>query len=142
MKTSKMATKKFLVPAIVAGAVGLCGCTQDPYGNQTIGTVGGAATGAAAGAVIGNNVRGVSTAEGAIAGALIGGLVGNRMGAQQDQINQNRIAANQQVVNVRNSNGSYTPVVLTRVGAQWEGPRGELYPNLPSEEQLRRSYGF
>ena len=66
-------------------------------------------------------------------------------GRQQDQINalQGQVAqANQHVVNVRNSNGSTTPVVLHNAGGRWQGPRGEYYDNLPSEEQLRRAYGF
>ncbi len=123
-------------------ALGMASCTTQPYGNTTSGTLLGAGTGAAAGAIIGNNVNGLSTAEGAIGGAVLGGLVGNVMGRQQDQINAARIEANQTVVNVPNSNGSYTPVVLTRAGNGWQGPRGEFYTGVPSANQLRNLYGM
>ncbi|MBU1002345.1 MAG: hypothetical protein KKE73_07450 [Proteobacteria bacterium] len=47
------------------------------------------------------------------------------------------------VVVIRNPNGSKTPVQLTRVGHnQWKGPRGEVYYQIPSEEQLRPAYGL
>ena len=114
--------------------------------NQTAGTAIGAGAGALAGGIAGNNIRGINKTEGAIAGALVGGLIGNQMGRQQDEINQVRsevAAQNVQVINVRNSNGSYTPVRLQRVsGETWQGPRGEVYNGLPSERQLRQLYGF
>ncbi len=47
------------------------------------------------------------------------------------------------VIMVENSNGSRTPVELEPLGNnQWRGPRGEIYDGLPSEEQLRKGYGF
>jgi len=45
-------------------------------------------------------------------------------------------------INVQNSNGSYTPVLLRQVGGRWVGPKGEYYDNLPSVGQLRPIYGF
>jgi len=45
-------------------------------------------------------------------------------------------------VNVQNSNGSFTPVTLRQIGAQWVGPRGEYYDAVPSVGQLRPAYGF
>lgn len=45
-------------------------------------------------------------------------------------------------INVQNSNGSFTPVLLRQSGAQWVGPRGEYYDGLPSIGQLRPAYGF
>ena len=50
--------------------------------------------------------------------------------------------ANTLVVNIRNSNGSYTPVTLRRVGNVYVGPRGEQYLSVPTEEQLRAVYGL
>jgi hypothetical protein len=55
--------------------------------------------------------------------------------AMQDDIRSCR-------VNIRNSNGSYVQVRVTRYGAGWLGPRGEYYPSLPTGEQLRPIYGF
>jgi outer membrane lipoprotein SlyB len=103
--------------------------------------VGGAA-GAGLGAIAGNNIHGLSKGEGALIGGAAGALIGGAHGRQQQQINQTRNEANTQIVNVRNSNGSTTPVTLVRQGSQWQGPRGEMYNNLPSQGQLSQSYGF
>ena len=46
------------------------------------------------------------------------------------------------VVNVRNANGSYTPVTLRRQGNVYVGPRGEQYLLVPTEEQLKDVYGL
>jgi hypothetical protein len=43
---------------------------------------------------------------------------------------------------IRNSNGSRTSVTLTKSGPGYLGPRGEWYPNMPTEKQLRMVYGF
>jgi len=43
---------------------------------------------------------------------------------------------------VRNSNGSQSPVKLTRSGPGYIGPRGEYYSTMPDNEQLRMVYGF
>jgi hypothetical protein len=43
---------------------------------------------------------------------------------------------------VTNSNGSTTPVTLTRQGTSYIGPRGEYYATMPTNEQLRMVYGF
>ncbi len=46
------------------------------------------------------------------------------------------------IINVTNSNGSVTPVRMTRQGSGWVGPKGEYYSSLPTPEQLRPIYGF
>ena len=104
--------------------------------NQQRSTAIGAGLGGGIGAIAGNNIDGLSSTEGAIAGAVIGGLIGNQSGRQQDQINSLQTQVNQNVVNVRNSNGSVTPVILHRSGTGWQGPRGEVYTNLPTEGQF------
>ena len=43
---------------------------------------------------------------------------------------------------ITNSNGSQTSVSLRRSGPGFIGPRGEYYPNMPTETQLRIVYGF
>jgi len=43
---------------------------------------------------------------------------------------------------ITNSNGSKSSVILTRSGQGYIGPRGEYYPNMPTNEQLRMVYGF
>ena len=109
----------------------------------------GAAGGALLGGIAGHNIPGVSRTGGAVAGGLAGGLIGGAIGhqsdkikAQQSQIDAIGQQANTTVVNVTNKNGSITPVVLRRVGNQWQGPRGELYNNLPTVEQLAPVYGL
>ena len=43
---------------------------------------------------------------------------------------------------VTNSNGSKTSVKLRKSGPGYLGPRGEWYPSLPTNRQLRIVYGF
>lgn len=43
---------------------------------------------------------------------------------------------------ITNSNGSQTSVSLRKSGPGFIGPRGEYYPNMPTETQLRIVYGF
>jgi len=45
------------------------------------------------------------------------------------------------VVNIPNSNGSYTRVVLRKSGNGYIGPQGEFYPTHPTVRQLRILYG-
>ena len=133
----------------LAGSVFVAGCASPQY-QQHAGAVNyggaGAGLGAIAGAMAGNNIRGLNTGEGAIAGALLGTIIGAAMGAQQDTFNSRLGAvseqASTQIVNVKNSNGSYTPVLIRKVGTQYVGPRGEYYSAVPTEEQLKGPYGF
>lgn len=142
--------KRYLQITGVLALIGtfLIGCASDPYTRR--GAAGGSLAGAGLGAIAGNNIKGMSRTEGAVAGALVGGLLGGGMGRQQGQIagQQQQIAAMQQqmntrTVNVTNSNGSVTPVVLRQTGNnQWQGPRGEIYNSVPSPSQLKAQYGF
>ena len=134
---------------LLAGAL-LTGCGTPQYQeNQSAFNQGaiGAALGAIAGGVIGNNSHGAfGNREGMVAGAALGALLGGTMGHQADQSNA-RIGAvadmaSSVVINVQNSNGSYTPVTLRRAGNQYIGPRGEYYSALPTEKQLKVAYGF
>lgn len=137
-----MKNKTITLIAAAFTATLFIGC--DGMSNQSTGTLGGAATGAVVGGIAGNNIDGINTGQGAVAGALVGGLIGNQMGRQQDQINAMDARVNYQTVQVRNSNGSITPVQLRRgQGDQWVGQRGEIYNGMPSESQLRAAgYGF
>lgn len=130
----------FSVLVFAAGCATQPGPTTVRYGTM------GAGTGAIVGAMAGNNMPGLSRGEGAVAGAALGAIIGAALGAQQDNFNAQISAVSEQasttVINVQNSNGSYTPVVLRKVGNQWMGPRGEYYTALPTEEQLKKPYGF
>ena len=44
------------------------------------------------------------------------------------------------VINIPNSNGSYTPVVLQKSGDGYVGPQGEYYPGHPTVGQLKVLY--
>lgn len=45
------------------------------------------------------------------------------------------------VINVPNSNGSFTSITLVRWDNGYVGPQGEYYPGNPTVEQLRALYG-
>ena len=113
----------------------------------------GALAGAGLGAIIGHQSG--HTAEGAAIGAATGGVGGYVLGNEKDkaqtqadlqaaqaQANQASIQANTVIINVHNSNGSITPITLTRQGNLYVGPKGEQYTALPTEEQLKTVYGF
>ena len=44
-------------------------------------------------------------------------------------------------INIPNSRGGYTPVVLRRAGYGFLGPQGEYYADSPTVDQLRALYG-
>jgi len=130
----------FTIPTAAAIAICLAGC-QNINKAQT-GALGGALAGTAVGALAGHDAKGALI--GAGVGTAGGYIVGNEMDKHDtneriDQVSQD---ANTTVVNVHNSNGSVTPVALRRSGGNWIGPRGEVYANLPTEQQLRQVYGF
>jgi hypothetical protein len=45
------------------------------------------------------------------------------------------------VVNIPNSNGSYTPVTIKKSAEGFVGPQGEYYTKFPNVEQLKVMYG-
>jgi len=47
---------------------------------------------------------------------------------------------NAYIVHVPNVNGSYTPVVIEKVGNGYIGPQGEFYPKNPTIDQLKVLY--
>jgi hypothetical protein len=44
-------------------------------------------------------------------------------------------------INVPNSNGSFTPIILVKQGNGYIGPQGEYYAGNPTVMQLRTLYG-
>ena len=140
-----------VVLAVTMGA----GCaTAGPgttsYNRAPQGALVGSLVGAGLGAIVGHQSG--HTAEGAAIGAGVGAAGGYMVGNEQDkeamraetaqQVQSATAAANMVVINVRNSNGSVTPVTLTRQGNAYIGPKGEHYLQVPTEEQLRPVYGF
>lgn len=138
--------KKAMIVVMVCAMLIGQGCASMGQHERT-GSTAGALTGAALGGIIGNNVGdGKNDVLGAAIGAAVGGYLGNMYGKREDyvdaRLNANEAAANTITINVVNSNGSYTPVLLRRNGGTWIGPRGEVYTAIPSEVQLKSVYGF
>jgi hypothetical protein len=57
-------------------------------------------------------------------------------------MNQLRAEMNNVTVNVTNSNGSTSQVLLRKQGVGYVGPRGEFYDHLPTDAELRSLYAF
>ena len=142
--------------AIIVG-LALTGCATSEGGTGAssgaktagLGTLAGAGLGAIIGHQSGHTAEGAAI--GAGTGAVGGYILGNekdkaqtqsQVNAAQAQANQAMVQANTVIVNVTNSNGSITPVTLTRQGNLYVGPKGEQYTSVPTEEQLRKAYGF
>jgi len=134
---------------IVLAAVLLSGCATSAGKGAGIGAAGGSLLGAGLGALIGHQSghTGEGAAIGALSGAALGGGAGYAVGKGMDKnreqdaaINQAVLDANTVTVNIRNSDGSFTPVRLVRQGTTWVGPQGEFYTAIPTEEQLRQRY--
>jgi len=132
---------KGLVTILVMFSLALvfvAGCESDAQSGAGLGALVGAGVGALAG----------GDTEATLTGAAIGGAVGYGVGNEQDKqkmkadIAAAEQAANTAVVNITNSNGSVTPVMLRREGHLWVGPRGERYSSLPTEQDLKPVYGF
>ena len=149
--------KCFYSLAVIAFIVAISGC--NPYNNEGEGAATGGALGALAGGIIGHQSHDTG------AGMLIGGAVGAVAGAAVGSQIQKPEPPPQQVivaqpapvvvaqgpattysgdtvtVNVPNSNGEYTAVVLKRSGNGYVGPQGEYYDQVPSTAQLQAMYG-
>lgn len=127
-----------MVVVVSLGLVFVGGCESDA---QT-----GAALGALAGAGIGQLAGGDT--ESTLIGAAVGGGVGYMLGNEGDKKKAQaersylRQEMNTVVVNVTNRNGSIIQVPLRKQGVGYVGTRGEYYPVLPTEDQLRPVYGF
>ena len=86
--------------------------------------------------------------EGAAVGAALFGVgellrqIDNNSGQQkQGKYGNNDEIKEIYIIQVHNSNGSITPVELTKQGNIYIGPKGEQYEKLPTEEDLK-AYGF
>ena len=136
-----MAKDSVLILMVVAVGLGLAfvaGCESDAQTGALIGT----AIGAGAGQAIGGDT------EATLIGAAVGGGAGYIIGGEQDkkktkaEIDALRQDMNTVTVNITNSNGSVSQVLLRKQGVGYVGPRGEYYNRLPTEEELKPIYGF
>jgi outer membrane lipoprotein SlyB len=131
-----------MVVAVSLGLVWTGGCESDAGKGTAIGGLGGAGLGAIIGHQSGH------TAEGALLGGAVGAgggyIIGNERDKKKTQAEMSNLRQemNTETVNVTNSNGSISPVVLRRQGVGYVGPRGEFYNHLPTPEELKPVYGF
>lgn len=120
----------------------IAGCESDAQTGAGIGVLGGAI----AGQLIGGDTK--STLIGAGLGAGAGYMIGNerdkkKTKAKTDaELAQLRSEMNNVTVNVTNSNGSKSQVLLRKQGVGYVGPRGEYYDHLPTDEELKPIYAF
>ena len=143
---TKLICSLLVGPALLAG-----GCASPTYQtrqSEINSAVVGAVAGGVLGGVLGNNLGdGKNDVLGAAIGAASGAWMGQQYGQGQDntrhRLESLEAQSQTETVMVQNNNGSYMPVVLTKVGyGQYRGPRGEIYTARPTEAQLKTAYGF
>lgn len=136
-----MAKDLVLILMVVAVGLGLAfvaGCESDAQTGAAIGSLAGAGIGQLAG----------GDTESTLIGAAVGGGAGYMIGSEQDkkktkaEIDSLRQDMNTVTVNITNSNGSVSPILLRKQGVGYVGPRGEYYNHLPTQEELKPIYGF
>jgi outer membrane lipoprotein SlyB len=127
-----------LVFLVGLGAILVSGCETKAQSGALLGT----AIGVGAGQLIGGNTAG--TLIGGAAGAAGGYIIGNEMdkSAQRKATPSTPVEPNTETVWITNTNGSQIPVRLVKDGPAYIGPRGERYPSMPTQDQLRTVYGF
>jgi hypothetical protein len=134
----KNITIQVAVLSVLSLLLVVAGCESDAQTGALIGTAAGAGIGQLAG----------GHTESTLIGAAVGGGIGYILGNEQDKQKTEaemaglRHEMNSVTVHVTNSNGSIIAVKLQKSGPGYIGPRGEYYPTLPTEEQLRPVYGF
>jgi uncharacterized protein YcfJ len=127
-----------IVIALGVGTLLVAGCESDAQTGSAIGALAGAGIGQLAG----------GDTEATLIGAAVGGAAGYMLGNEGDKKKAEaeraclREEMNTVMVKVTNSNGSIVQVPLRKQGVGYVGTRGEYYPTLPTEDQLRPVYGF
>ncbi|MHC4574492.1 MAG: glycine zipper domain-containing protein [Planctomycetota bacterium] len=127
-----------IVASVSVGLMFTAGCESDAQTGSAIGALAGAGIGQLAG----------GDTESTLIGAAVGGTAGYMLGNEGDKKKAQaereclRTEMNTVMVKVTNSNGSIVQVPLKKQGVGYVGPRGEYYPTLPTEDQLRPVYGF
>ena len=135
---AKNAVTIMVIVAVSLGSALIVGCQSDAQVGSAIGALAGAGIGQLAG----------GDTEATLIGAAVGGTAGYLLGNESDKENARaercglRQEMNTVLVKVTNSNGSIVQVPLRKQGVGYVGTRGEYYPTLPTEDQLRPVYGF
>lgn len=146
--------KCFYSLTIIAFLAAFSGC--NPYNNEGEGAATGGALGALAGGIIGHQSH--DTGAGMLIGGAVGAVAGAAVGSQIQKpvyeqpaptvvtqpvsvVPSTTYSGDTVTVNVPNSSGGYTAVVLKRSGNGYVGPQGEYYDQVPSTVQLQAMYG-
>ncbi len=128
----------WMIGIVSFGLIFNLGCESEAQTGAVIGSLAGAGIGQLAGRST------ESTLIGATVGGTAGYMIGNEGDKKKASAERQRLQNQVDTVYVRltNSNGSIVRVPLRRHGVGYLGTRGEYYPTLPSEDQLRPIYGF
>ena len=149
--------KKYFYPVVMIALIAsVSGC--NPYNNEGEGAAAGGALGMLAGGIIGHQSH--DTGAGMLIGGAVGAVTGAAVGSTiqkeppppepatvvvaqpaQAVVPSETYSGDTVTVNVPNSNGSYTAVVLKRSGNGYVGPQGEFYAQVPTTAQLQAMYG-
>ena len=148
--------KYFYSLTMIVFLAAISGCAN-PYNNEGEGAVTGGVLGAVAGGVIGHQSH--DTGAGMLIGGALGAVAGAAVGSQIQkpeppapvvvaqpapvvvaQGPSTTYSGDTVTVNVPDSNGGYTAVVLKRSGNGYVGPQGEYYEQVPSTAQLQAMY--
>lgn len=127
---------------LIGGVLTFGGCESEAGKGAGLGAL----AGGGIGAIIGHQSG--KTAQGALIGGAVGGGAGYIIGSEKDkkktqaEIGNLRQEMNTVTVNITNSNGSVSQVVLRKQGVGYVGPRNEFYDHLPTGEELKPIYGF
>jgi len=133
----KLSTTLIIVTVSI-GLILLTGCGNSAQNGSAVGAL----TGAGIGQLIGGDTE--STLVGAAVGGAGGYMLGNEADKERAQAERTYFREEMKyvTVNITNSNGSISRVRLRKHGVGYVGTRGEYYPTLPTEDQLRPVYGF
>ncbi|MFC1793228.1 hypothetical protein ACFL3Q_06535 [Planctomycetota bacterium] len=148
MKTTSQKTSVVIL-LVVSLVLGLCGCCSESQSDCDKGLklspiYESALWGALIGGIVGYQSE--EPGEGAAIGATIFGV--GELLKQSDKHHKEKEhkhkdeCVEEVVVEIRNSNGSVTPVELRKEDSTYIGPKGERYEQLPTEEQLKPIYGL
>ena len=147
--------KYFYSLMMIVSLVVMAGC--NPYNNEGEGAATGGALGALAGGIIGHQSH--DTGAGMLIGGAVGAITGAAVGSTVQKpvyeepapvavaepapvvVPSTTYSGDTVTVNVPNSTGGYTAVVLKRSGNGFVGPQGEYYDQVPSTTQLQAMYG-
>ena len=138
----KIWTTILLTTVIGFGILMVSGCETEAQTKAAWGT----AIGAGVGQLAGGDTKATMIGAGVGAGAgYIWGSMDDKKKEEQART-QSRVTqadGNSVTVWITNSNGSKTPVKLTKTASGgYVGPRGEMYDTMPTESDLKKAYGF